>query len=43
MIYSVEITDANNETVGGSGDILITFTVEKIGDGWIITDKDEEP
>ncbi|MDA8441562.1 MAG: hypothetical protein M0Z55_04215 [Peptococcaceae bacterium] len=43
MIYSVMIHDSNNKTVGGSKDIPITFTVQEVGSGWIITNKEEQP
>jgi len=41
MIYSVEITDSNHKSVGGSKDIPITFTVQMVDGGWIITNKEE--
>ena len=41
MTYSVEITDSQGKTVGGSWDVPVTFTVKKVEDGWYIIDKDE--
>ena len=41
MIYTVEIKDSENKVVGASGNIPITFTVEKVNDSWYITDKYE--
>ena len=41
MTYSIEITDSQGKTVGGSWDVPITFTVKKVEDGWYIVDKDE--
>lgn len=41
MIYTVEIKDSQNKVVGGSGNVPITFTVEKSNDNWYINDKSE--
>lgn len=41
MIYSVKITDSQNQVIGGSRDIPITFTVENNEDDWYITEKEE--
>jgi hypothetical protein len=41
MIYSVNIFDSQNKSVGGSYDIPITFTVKNINGEWYITEKEE--
>lgn len=41
MIYSVNIFDSQNKSVGGSTDIPITFTVKIINGEWHITGKKE--
>lgn len=41
MIYSVEITDSQGKAVGGSKDILVTYTVENKEGNWYITEKEE--
>lgn len=41
MIYSVNIFDSQNKSVGGSTDIPITFTVKIINGEWHITEKKE--
>jgi len=43
MIYSIEVTDANGKTVGGSWDIPITYTVKIDKNGWCIINKHELP
>ena len=42
MLYSVEIKDLNNQVVGGSRNIPITFIVRKNNNGWYIFYKTEE-
>lgn len=42
MVYSVEIKDANNQLVGGSKEIPISFTVQTSANGWRIVAKEEK-
>lgn len=42
MVYSVEIKDANNQLVGGSREIPISFTVQTSANGWCIVAKEEK-
>jgi hypothetical protein len=42
MIYSVEIKDLNNQVVGGSRNIPITFIVRKANNEWYIFYKSEK-
>ncbi|MFV3010726.1 hypothetical protein ACLD43_02975 [Clostridium botulinum] len=39
MNYSVEITDSQNKSIGGSRNIPITFTVKITGDSWYIIEE----
>ncbi|AUM93209.1 hypothetical protein FDE95_04815 [Clostridium botulinum] len=41
MNYSVEITDSQNKSIGGSWDIPITLTVKITGDSWYIIEEEE--
>ncbi|MGH4123829.1 MAG: hypothetical protein ACREV6_12960 [Clostridium sp.] len=41
MIYSVNITDLQNNIIGASSHIPITFTVKNINGEWYITEKEE--
>lgn len=41
MIYSVDIEDSNNKTVGGSHNASIIFSVKKTTNGWYIINKEE--
>lgn len=41
MIYSFKMTDLQNNVVGGSWDVPVTFTVKKTEDDWYIIDKYE--
>jgi len=43
MIYSIEITDTNHKTVGGSWSIPIQFTVKITDNEWYIIKKYERP
>lgn len=42
MIYSVEIKDSHNKTIGGSFDVPITFTVKNQNGNWYIVSKEEK-
>ncbi|RXI49167.1 hypothetical protein DP124_13470 [Clostridium tetani] len=42
MIYTVEINDSQNKTIGGSYDVPITFTVKNENGNWYIISKEEE-
>ncbi|ACA53779.1 hypothetical protein FDC45_02480 [Clostridium botulinum] len=39
MNYSVEITDSQNKSIGGSRNIPITLTVKITGDSWYIIEE----
>ena len=41
MTYSVKIMDSQNSIIGGSSNIPISFTIEKVKGEWYITKKDE--
>ena len=41
MTYSVKIMDSQDNIIGGSSNIPITFTIENIKGEWYITKKDE--
>ncbi|MBD5586460.1 hypothetical protein FDF50_00900 [Clostridium botulinum] len=41
MNYSVEITDSQNKSIGGSRNIPITLTVKITGDSWYIIEEEE--
>ena len=43
MVYSVKIKDANNQLVGGSREIPISFTVQNSTTEWCIVAKEEKP
>ena len=43
MVYSVEIKDANNQLVGGSKEIPISFKVQTSTNEWCIVAKEEKP
>lgn len=42
MIYSVEIKDSHNKTIGGSFDVPIIFTVKNQNGNWCIVSKEEK-
>lgn len=41
MIYSFEMTDLKNNTIGGSKNVPVTFIVKKTGTNWYIVKKYE--
>ncbi|MBZ9635176.1 hypothetical protein [Clostridium sp. FP1] len=41
MIYSVKIMDLQNNIIGGSSHVPITFTIKNINGEWYITEKEE--
>ncbi|MDS1004523.1 hypothetical protein P9J83_13585 [Clostridium sporogenes] len=42
MIYSVEIKNSQNKTMGGSLDVPIIFTVKNQNGNWYIVSKEEK-
>ena len=43
MIYSIDISDANNKMIGGSRNIPAQFTVKITDNEWFIVKKYEKP